>query len=81
MAFETKKGQFRKEEDPPEYTSKAFSLGRHPEGGFAVIIVDFNPVTMHAKVNEVKRVGDSREEAEYHFKIMVGQFFADQEGR
>lgn len=77
MAGFEKKGQFKKEDDAPEYTSQAFSITNHPEGGYALVEIDYNPVTMHAKVKEVKKVGDSRADAEEYFRIRVGNYFAE----
>ncbi len=66
----------------PEYTSQAFSMVRHPDNnGFALVTVAFNPVTMEAVVTEVKKVGENREDAEFAFKVRVGDFFANQESR
>lgn len=62
-----------------DLNSTAFSMTRHPEGGFALVTVKYNPVTMQAQVQEVKRVSDNREEAEYHFRVKVGEYFASQE--
>ena len=70
--------------EEPEYTSLAFSLGRHPNNnGFALITVEFNPVTMDARVKTVEHVGESRAVAEDSFKVAVGNFFGklEMEGR
>lgn len=66
-------------EEPVDLNSTAFSVTNHPEGGFALVEVKFNPVTMQAKVESVKKVSDSREEAEYYFRVKVGEYFADME--
>lgn len=91
-----KSGQFTKKEETvnneeitmatveelPEYTSQAFSMVRHPDNnGFALVTVAFNPVTMEAKVTEVKKIGENRDEAEFYFKVRVGEFFANQESK
>ncbi len=69
-------------EAPIEYTSQAFSMVRHPDNnGFALVTVAFNPVTMDAKVIEVKAIGNNREDAEFTFKVRVGDFFANQESK
>lgn len=90
----SKKGQFgKKEEVPdqemilaeyvekqePEYTSLAFSMGRHPQSGFALYIVEFNPVTGEARVKETRSVGESRAQSEDAFRVEVGHFFGQQE--
>lgn len=66
-------------EEAKDLNSLAFSLTKHPEGGFALVTVKFNPVTMQAEVESVKKVSDSREEGEYYFRVEVGQYFADME--
>ncbi len=69
-------------EIPIEYTSQAFSMVRHPDNnGFAFVTVAFNPVTMDAKVVEVKKIGENRDDAEFFFKVRVGEFFANQESK
>lgn len=69
------------QDELPEYTSQAFSMGRHELGGFALFIISFNPVTGEAKVTETQRIGDSRMAAEDAFKMRVGQFFNEQESK
>lgn len=66
-------------EETQDLNSTAFSLIRGPEGGFSIATVLFNPVTMEAKVESVKKVSDSREEGEYYLRIRLGEYFADQE--
>jgi hypothetical protein len=68
-------------QESQDLNSTAFSLTRHPEGGFALVEVKFNPVTMLAKVSSLKKVSDSREEAEYYFRVRVGEFFANEESK
>jgi hypothetical protein len=62
-----------------DLTSTGFSMIKHPEGGFAIVTLKFNPVTMQAKVEEVRRTGPSRMDSEDAFKMAVGNYFADQE--
>lgn len=66
-------------EEPQDLNSTAFSLTRNPEGGFALVTVKYNPITMLAKVETVKKVADSREEAEYYFRVAVGEWFGAEE--
>lgn len=65
--------------EEPEYTSLAFSLGRHPLSGFALYIVEFNPATGEARLKETRSTGESRAQSEDAFKVEVGHFFAAQE--
>lgn len=62
-----------------DLNSTGFSLIAHPEGGFAMVTIKFNPVTMLAKVEEVRKTGSSRMEAEDEFKMTVGRYFVEQE--
>lgn len=64
-------------EEPQDLNSTAFSITNHPEGGFALVKIKYNPVTMASKVETVKKVADSREEAEYYFRVEVGTYFAE----
>lgn len=68
-----------KVEEPADLNSTAFSVTRNPNGGFALVKVAYNPVTMLAKVVEVKRVSDNREEAEYYFRVAVGEYLGNLE--
>ena len=68
--------------EPLDLPSSAFSMIRHPDNnGFALVTVKFNPVTMEAKVEEVKKVGENREDAEFSFRVRVGEYFSEQESR
>jgi hypothetical protein len=64
-----------------DLTSTAFSMIKHPESGFALVTVRFNPITLQAKVDNVERIGDNRQDAEYHLKVKIGQYFAQQESQ
>jgi hypothetical protein len=66
-------------EEPKDLNSLAFSVTRNPNGGYALVTLNYNPVTMQSKVSEVKRVSDNREEAEYYFRVAVGEYFAKME--
>jgi len=70
-----------KSEDFSDLTSTGYSLIRHPESGFAVVVLKFNPVTMKATVKEVRKVSDNRTDAEFYFKVEVGNYFAEQESK
>lgn len=65
-------------ESQDDLTNESFSLIRNPDGstGWTIVTVIYNPITTEAKVVELKKVGDSREDAEYAFKVMVGKYFA-----
>lgn len=67
------------ENEPLDLNSTAFSVIKHPESGYALVTLSFNPITMKAKVDKVERVGDNREDGEHYFRVAVGQYFADQE--
>lgn len=68
--------------EEPEYTSLAFSMGKHPSNnGFALYIVEFNPVTGEARLKETRKTGESRAQSEDAFKVEVGHWFASQESR
>lgn len=69
------------EPEPEDLNSTAFSLIKGPESGFSLVTLKFNPITMQAKVVDVKKVADSREEGEYHFRVEVGAYFASQEAK
>jgi 4-hydroxy-3-methylbut-2-en-1-yl diphosphate synthase IspG/GcpE len=58
-----------------------FSMIKHPESGYAIVTLKFNPVTLQAKVDKVDKVADNRADAEYYFKIKVGEWFAEQEAK
>ena len=67
---------------PVEYTSTAFSMIRHPDNnGFALVTLAFNPVTLDAKVTEVKLVSENRDDAEFYFKVRMGEYFSEQQSR
>lgn len=66
-----------KEEVP--MTGTGFSLMRGTNGGFSLVKLAYNADTKEAKVLEVKKVADSREEAEYYFRIAVGEWMASEE--
>lgn len=68
-------------EEVPEYTSKAFSMGRHEAGGFAVYTLVFNPITGEAKVSDILRTGESRSDVEYHLRIAIGNYMAEMESK
>ena len=69
-------------ETPVEYTSQGFSMIRHPDNnGFALVTVAFNPVTMDAKVTEVKLISENRDDAEFYFKVRMGEYFSEQQSR
>ena len=68
-------------EEPKDLNSLAFSVTRNPAGGYALVTVAYNPITMLAEVQEVKRVADSREEAEYYFRVAVGNYLGELEAR
>lgn len=68
-------------EEPVDLNSTGFSMIQHPEGGFALVTLKFNPVTMLAKVEEVKKVSESRMAAEDAFRMAVGQYFGEQEAK
>lgn len=68
-------------EEPADLNSTGFSMIRHPEGGFAIVILKFNPVTMLAKVDNISRRIESRMETEDEFKMIVGRYFAEQESK
>ena len=67
--------------EPADLNSTGFSLIRGPESGFSLVTIKFNPITMEAKVESVKKVSDSREEGEYYFRVKLGEYFAGQESR
>ena len=68
-------------EEPKDLNSLAFSITKNPTGGYALVTVKYNPITMLAEVAEVKRVADSREEAEYYFRVAVGNYLGELEAR
>lgn len=68
-------------QDVVDLNSTGFSLIRGPDSGFSLVTIKFNPITMEAKVETVKKVSDSREEGEYYLRIRLGEYFAAQEAK
>lgn len=75
--------KFVKDEKEPvvvlQMNSKAFGLVRNLDGtqGWSLVTLNFDAKSETAKVSEVKKVSDSREEAEYYFKVACGHMFMD----
>lgn len=77
MQKDNKSTQFKAE--TPVFNSQTFGLVRNLDGsqGWSLVTLKFNAKENKAVVDEVKKVSDSREEAEYYFKVAIGTMFME----